>query len=597
MNQPAAVPPQPSRPPTPQLYGKPPTDPKASEAGRLLCAGSYLDRRFRDQVIDHLYIHEERFAAPSYGIDAARVLAHALRARRIEVGWSIGVLAAWLLAGLLSGGVIVLRLLLPCLLLSIASGLSRARKTGPALPRPVILVIRIYAWTLMTLTLLDLLIVAFVQGHPERADNAFFQLVWSIGGLIDIQQALLTGDWLWRIYGDTEGAFRSPYATIGFLGLLGLLAGLQRGQFARTMSGELSREKYHELAQDPAETFNSPRFLLAQDRIRTEQSSPVVLYATTRPFLGAGAAFRPWHLAVELQPRDDIGTRKPDPVDNAEILRRVVPLVEALRVPSPRRDPQAAAAVLDRLRELVVDECVFLPAAGLRDRDDAPHTPEDFARHRAEAIEEGGEKRRHFLRIRVGGWDEDVVVTVFVRVHTQGGVLMLEVAPHVLLPVRELFQEADDMAQRHLRNSTVGKVAWAIAHGPRSLGFALLAFARSWTILWQELTAGNKGARPTGPEAAVRELGSEGDSSLFQTMDIDRYLKTIQDRVASGVRLSLYEAGWQTAEFERKTVNLAEGAVYIHSVTDSAFGVGDGNNINPPHKKPSKEKEAKRGRS
>lgn len=62
--------------------GRAPVDPVATEAGRLLCAGTYLDPAYRDRVIEELYVHEERFPPPSYGFDASRVLAHALRALR-----------------------------------------------------------------------------------------------------------------------------------------------------------------------------------------------------------------------------------------------------------------------------------------------------------------------------------------------------------------------------------------------------------------------------------------------------------------------------------------------------------------------------------
>ncbi|MFD1273838.1 hypothetical protein ACFQ51_25490 [Streptomyces kaempferi] len=64
------------------MTGEPGVPPGASEATRLLCAGTYLDAGYRDAVIEELYVHEERLAAPSLGHDAARVLAHALRARR-----------------------------------------------------------------------------------------------------------------------------------------------------------------------------------------------------------------------------------------------------------------------------------------------------------------------------------------------------------------------------------------------------------------------------------------------------------------------------------------------------------------------------------
>lgn len=158
-------------------------------------------------------------------------------------------------------------------------------------------------------------------------------------------------------------------------------------------------------------------------------------------------------------------------MDNGAILARIIPLVAALRVPSPHGSP-GAAAVRDRLRTLEIDECVFLPAEGLPARAAAPYAPADFEGHRAAAVEEGGETRRHFLRIRIGGWDEGIVTTLFVRVHTQGGMLMLEVAPHVLLPLRQLFQDADRLAHQYRHHDRFGKAVWALSHTPRSVGNA-----------------------------------------------------------------------------------------------------------------------------
>ncbi|MGW0560303.1 hypothetical protein ACWDZ4_06650 [Streptomyces sp. NPDC003016] len=105
------------------LLGRPPAQPAVSEASRLLCAGVYLDPGYRDAVIDELYVHEERIAAPSYGFDAARVLAHALRARRTELTWAAGVVALWIFAVLLTEGMF-LALVMPCLVLSLAGWLG-----------------------------------------------------------------------------------------------------------------------------------------------------------------------------------------------------------------------------------------------------------------------------------------------------------------------------------------------------------------------------------------------------------------------------------------------------------------------------------------
>ncbi|MFG2940640.1 hypothetical protein [Streptomyces sp. NPDC048282] len=83
---------------------QPPTPPWASEATRLLCAGTYLDSGYRDRVIEELHLNEQRIAAPSLGFDAARVLAHALRARRQELLWAGAIVGLWLVGRTVQAG-------------------------------------------------------------------------------------------------------------------------------------------------------------------------------------------------------------------------------------------------------------------------------------------------------------------------------------------------------------------------------------------------------------------------------------------------------------------------------------------------------------
>jgi hypothetical protein len=60
-------------------------------------------------------------------------------------------------------------------------------------------------------------------------------------------------------------------------------------------------------------------------------------------------------------------------------------------------------------------------------------------------------------------------------------------------------------------------------------------------------------------------------------MDVSRYLKSVQDRVASGVRAALKDSGWQTDDFDKKIVNVGSGGVYIESSQHSTIGIGDHN--------------------
>ncbi|MCB5911765.1 hypothetical protein [Streptomyces pinistramenti] len=534
-----------------------------------------MDDAFRDAVIDELYVHEERFAAPSLGIDAARVLAHALRARRIQLCWAGAVLLLWVGAIPLSQGLAGLYVL-PVVLMALARFVRRA-PVPQWLSRPIAFLLRWYGRISLTLTLLMFLVEAF---------GGTFQLLPWQGGLSDLfgyGDGYGSYGWSDGFGGPGDGAaaagYGSGFAPVWIALLLpvavAVIVGLQRGQFARVLAAELSRANFPDMLGDPAERFAGARFQRLRQRVRAEQHGPLVMYRPAEPFRGAGTAFRTWSLSVELRPRKD---RKAEPLDNSAILARIVPLVAALRVPSPHGSPQAQAAVRDRLRELEMDECVFLPAEGLPHRGAAPYAPAAFEAHRAAAVEEGGEPRRHFLRIRVGGWNESIVTTVFVRVHTQGGMLMLEVAPHVLWSLRQLFQDADRLAHRYRHLNPFGKVVWALARTPLATGRAVSTLARGLWSVWRLATGGHGAALPDGPAASVRELGTDEEASLFQEMDVARYLRTIEQRVAAGVTTALREAGYETDEFERRVVHVAEGGVYVESA-QGAVGIGDHNTV------------------
>jgi hypothetical protein len=573
----AYVPQQPQQPQHPQQAPvgtapaePPPTPPHASEATRLLCAGTYLDSGYRDQVIEELHLNEQRIAAPSLGFDAARVLAHALRARRQELMWAGAVLGLWVVGTVLTGGLLGL-FLWPSLYLAVA-GRVRGRGEHPPLYRRV-LAFMFRWWGRIMFALLLLLVTVAAFGGSDDSDlyGSSYDSYDSSGMYGDsFSDSPSFTDALAPDLDDLGSVMETwpAWATLVMFALIALCIAAQRGQFARVMAAELSPQRFADAAGDPAERAEGQRFQRLKDRIRLEQHAPLIMYNETQPFCGAGAAYETWVLAVELRP-DEL-KKQQQPLGNRIVLEKIRPLLEQLRLPAE----YAGNLGRDRLRRLEIDECVFLPAEGLRRREEAPYTPHAFEEHRARAVEEGAEKRRHFLRIRVGGWEEELVVTVFVRIHTQGRMLMVEVAPHVLTPVREDFKNADRTAHRFRHNSALGKAVWAVVRVPGSAAGSLATLGRGVAHVWRLFTGGYAGALPEGPAVSVRELGSVTAGSLFQEMDVLRYLKSVQDRVAHGVRTALAESGYETGEFVQKIVNISNGGVNIGRIEGSTFAVG-----------------------
>ncbi|MEV0217898.1 hypothetical protein [Streptomyces sp. NPDC050704] len=561
---PVGAPPAAAPPPTP------PTPPHASEATRLLCAGTYLDSGYRDRVIEQLHLNEQRIVAPSLGLDAARVLAHALRARRQELLWAGAVIGLWVVGLPLTGGMLA-GFLIPSLLLALAGWIRGRDADAPVYRRLPAFLLRWWGRITFAMFLVVTLVAAFGGGSDDSSSGSSGYGSYGYDDSYGYGDSSGPSDLLFPDPDGISGLVEpwQAWLTLGVFALIALCVAAQRAQFARTMAGELSPQRFPDAAADPAEQDEGQRFQRLKGRIRLEQHAPLVMYHESRPFCGAGEAYETWVLAVELRP--DGMKKEQRPLSNRTVLETVRPLLEQLRLPAEF----AGHTVRDRLRWLEIDECVFLPAEGLRRREEAPYTPHAFEEHRARAVEEGAEKRRHFLRIRVGGWEEELVVTVFVRVHTQGRMLMLEIAPHVLLPVREDFKDADRTAHTFRNNNAVGKAAWAVARVPGSAARSLVALGKGLWYAWRLLTGGHSGALPDGPALSVRELAAMRAGSLFQEMDVSRYLKSVQDRVAHGVKTALAESGYQTGEFAQKIVNISGGGVNIEGgVEGSTFAVG-----------------------
>ncbi|WP_328438913.1 hypothetical protein OHA71_20800 [Streptomyces sp. NBC_00444] len=556
---PAGAPPSAPAPP------HPPTPPHASEATRLLCAGTYLDSGYRDRVIEQLHLNEQRIAAPSLGFDAARVLAHALRARRQELLWAGLIVGLWLVGLPLTGGLLA-GFLVPSLLLAVASWVRGKEAQPPLYRRLPAFMFRWWGRILFTMFLIIAVVAAFGGGDDESYSSSYYGDSYYAG------DSSTWTDLLAPDFSDAGGILEpwQAWLTLGVFALIALCVAGQRGQFAKVLAAELSPQRFPDAAGDPAEQAEGQRFQRLKERIRVEQHAPLIMYHEKRPFCGAGLAYQTWVLAVELRP--DATKDEQLPLSNRTVLEKIRPLLEQLRLPSEF----AGHTVRDRLRWLEIDECVFLPAEGLARREDAPYNVPAFEEHRARAVEEGAEKRRHFLRIRVGGWEEELVVTVFVRIHTQGRMLMLEIAPHVLLPVRQDFKDADRTAHTFRNNNPLGKAAWAVARVPGSAARSLATLGRGLAYAWKLLTGGHSGALPDGPALSVRELGQVSEGSLFQEMDVSRYLKSVQDRVAHGVLTALAESGYQTGEFVQKIVNISNGGVNIEGgIHGSTFAMGE----------------------
>ncbi|MEH6377591.1 hypothetical protein V7793_25130 [Streptomyces sp. KLMMK] len=522
--------------------GRPGVRPDArSEATRLLCAGAYLDLDFRRRVVEELVEHEERPIAPSLGVDVVPVLTHALRARAQDA------LTAVLLA---------------CLWVAFfAVGFATDAGADPETELP---------WAVLYAAVC---VVQWIGQAAAGRGSAVYAvdnktLREAVKGRTSLRAlravgppVLQLGYWGFVLVALFEGA--GNWAALLFPLLLVLPVWMHRSRVASVMRLELGREAF---AHHPRAVPRSRHHRRIAATIDREQYAGLTIYDPSRPFLGMGRPHEPWSLVLELKPRDG-GKGGPRPPFTARaVVDLIRPRLEALR-------DSAAATSRDRLKDLEIEEFVYLPVGPPRPevRYDAPVVRQ----HLRDAVDEGGEARRYFLRVRVGAWDEQVVVSVLVRVHTQGGMLVLEVVPHVLKPVKPEFRAVDVIAARG-EDDILRDGVRALLTAPAA-GFAsAVSTVRTAVAGFRTWLADPRRAVPDGPAGSVREIAGVQSVSLFQEMDISRYVKTVQDRIASGVRDALRSQGYETDQFEQQIVQVSDGGVFIGSMSGGAVAAGSG---------------------
>ncbi|HWM37257.1 MAG TPA: hypothetical protein VNS49_09100 [Streptomyces sp.] len=544
-----------------------------SEATRLLCAGTRLNSAFRQRVIDELVGHAERPVPPSLGVNLRPVLAHALRARQQEVRTALAMLGVWVTFLLVSvvmtwdamddrfGGNFDLSF---DELLSLVLFMGE-EQASPLSGQPTSWVL-FYAGVVLALwagrAVSGRESLVYVQTRAPR----LWVRSWirrRLGAVVTFAARVFAAVYWIRA---VTSVGENPYPLI-FPLLLVAVVWWHRIRVTTVLREQLSRETFASAPQPDLPL--TKRYHGVGEAIDREQHAQAALYDPNRPFVGAGVPHKPWSFALELRRNKESGHGVPaqgeQHLSGRQVLGMITPRLVALR-------EAAARTSRDRLRELEVEEFVYLPS-GVH-RDSGVYRAESVQKHLAEAVDEGGEARRHFLRIRVGAWDEQVVVSLLVRVHTQGGMLVLEVVPHVLGPVAEEFREVDAIVERQA-GGPLREGVLALLTAPAVTAAAGIAALRTLFSVTRVWLSSPEHAAPDAPLVSVRELASTTGLSLFQEMDVSRYIKTVQDRIAGGVRDALEQSGYRTDRFEQQIVNVRDGGVFIKEMSGGAVATGE----------------------
>lgn len=566
-----------------------------TEATRLLCAGVYLDASFRRRVVGELVGHPERPVPPPLGVDVLPVLAHALRVMRQETTTALLLLAVW--SGFLITDVVMFwdalgdqrvggpDVQFQDVLTAFYSGDEGLKLTG-GLPLPWF---QLYAMVAVALWFARSVSGRGTDGLSARRNGQVAQAVQGAGRLVRVGAWMFAAFYWYRcVAGVLDGTVQTPYPLI-FPLLIALVVWWHQLEHRRALATWLSRWTFQDAVQPPLSA--GPLYEDLQDSIRQEQAASLTLYDVDSPFVGAGTPHGPWSFALELkretQPKgteNGVPHQLGQPLTARSALDMIKPALQNLR-------ESAALSGKDRLRELEIEEFVYLPGGVERDealllgsgggaqdesrpdqRGASVYEPEQVEWHCREAVDEGGEGRRVFLRVRVGAWHEQVVVTVLVRVHTQGGMLVLEVAPYVLGPIHAEFKKIDTLIADLPEEWWRGAVR-ALRDGPATgLAVGLGAAASFGSEIRTEVA--NRDPAPDVPRVSLRQVASTQALSPFQEMDVARYIKTIQDRIVNGMRDALKNHGYRTDRFEQHVYQVSGGSVFIGEMSGGAVATG-----------------------
>ncbi|MFJ8430819.1 hypothetical protein ACIQ9P_05920 [Kitasatospora sp. NPDC094019] len=555
----AASGPGPAVPATPEnLHHQAGTVP--GDATRYLCAAAWLDRRFRAALIEELVEQSFRIPAPSPGTDLVRVLHEALTARRWEAGTGLFCLLVLLGSLPVLGVGAGLAALVLILLLTLAGGLGPRRmdhRLGLEVER------------------------LMITPRAPRA-TGWRGTVAGVGRILaGLALVVAAATYL---YGPLEGSdldrvfVPDLFGPVGAgllveLAVLWLAAARLRYRLRRRLSALVGMDPTPVPPPEP----RGARAAAVYERLGEQQAGPELLYQRQAPLVGLGDAGRIWRMTFELRPSAERAAqgRAPDPIDTTTLYRSVAARVRALA-----QDPRYPE---DSLRGLSVTDRVFRPSL----RDDAPASWLGAMSGRAgEQVllepawadllsRSGHERLRHYLAIRVGSWQEEVVVTVLVRASTRGGLLYLEWLPYVLGPVAQEYHVVDLLGHRSGFMHAMNALGWSARRFGGDTAIAVGQLGQIWQSRrraarlarrYRHLTRAGY-AVDYAPRSSVRELGAGATyQNIFQEHDVQRFLSTVTERVFSAVGAELRARGYDSAAFEEQSqsiTNINNGGVQV----------------------------------
>ncbi|MFF2132202.1 hypothetical protein ACFVW1_44030 [Streptomyces olivochromogenes] len=541
---------------------------EATAATRHLCAGVYVDERFRDLVIDEVCTAPHRRVAPSYGFDIVPVMHHAWRAAALSALPRATVLAAVVgpvLTGAVPAAILIASgfgILLLARLATLLRGVDRqstpAHKSRRRSPDPLQAHRYLLRLLLPRVTTHKALVI-------KRVTTAVLWLTLTILviTLIFPRQAL-------------TALFLAATTTLIYL-TVGATRQLILNRILRTPSLRPSRLSGRQRAADRQQRHMCAVYRRSR-HTDDEDLTMFTLFGDESPFIGAGELVYQWNPPMSIQ------LLRPDTDDEAPLHERehsVPPfqaheLVDYLReavlpLNADSQDVRLPAQVQDRVYVAETDVAV--------DRSLLPH---QFTRSELRSIINTPEsKQHHFLEVTTPADGSEFVATVLLHVSLQGRTLSLSTAACVLAHTPRSFQRVEEFG-RHGATA----VLWAAFNGLSALPSDI---QHSWRIFRYLYTLAKAAALPRdltrnpirniliGSRVSIREESSQAWTKVqLEKSDILGRLKTIEQRLLSAASDFLQTMDVDTSAFNDRALKIINSGIFNfgdnNSFTNNAVG-------------------------
>ncbi len=573
----------------PQAYFRHPTGPgtgaRPRAATRYLCGAVYLDDGFADKAIEELVEDEHRAVAPSMDFDAYEVLRHCFRLRRLTLVRDT-VITALLLIGLSTAPVFTAAWIVVGGLAGAAIRFDWRRRS----PWKTVIGYVVFGFLLMVAWIFSVTPAAFEVAYVDPL-------------------VLLSLDFLLELAGR---ATSSPPLLLAILTVLTLTA--FRMVVYAILTIELAPGRPHAPAQDRYRRALSVNQRVARRaaQVGTAQWGNITLHGGYSPFVGSGGVKHAWSICVELDrvasaPGQSAGVGASPELDPVELHAAVRDRLYSLRDERlPESERISGLDIYDHViaaGDRVHADPLIDPASGVPYAEASPDAIAAIIRHPQGSL-------RYYQRIVVGAegkpvrskdgslvtpaQDQEIIVSAFVYLAIEGGMLYAEFVSTVLSPVREQFHLIDRLPAAsglQLAGRAVVDSVGYLAAGSIGAPFRLLDVGWQMFMLTRRMRKADRASREyltygRGARCSLRELVAlEKPETYLQELDVQKYTKLIERRLTNAVLDFLDERQIDTGEYRaRMNVIHNNGVMITGGIVVGAIAAGPGATANdrPP---------------